>query len=241
VSSDSIKLFIIVFALLNLFHMLSLSAEESSSLLREDFNDLKNWEPFHFEKIEKHTEYSISEGESGSYLKAESDSSASGIIYTKEFSIYEYPKVKWLWKISNVYKNGNAEEKSGDDYPIRIYIVFKYDPEKASFFQRVKYGAYKKIYGEYPPHSSINYIWANREHKERILTNTYSDETKMIILRSGEESAGIWQNEEVDIIKDYIKAFGEEPPSTARIAIMNDSDNTGEHSISYIDHIEIHR
>jgi len=36
-------------------------------------------------------------------------------------------------------------------------------------------------------------------------------------------------------------AFGEDSPSQASIAIMNDSDNTGEGSVSYIDYIEIHK
>jgi hypothetical protein len=37
------------------------------------------------------------------------------------------------------------------------------------------------------------------------------------------------------------KAFGEDPPSVANLAIMNDSDNTGESAVSYIDYIEIYR
>ena len=36
---------------------------------------------------------------------------------------------------------------------------------------------------------------------------------------------------------DYRRAFGEEPPRVARIAIMNDSDNTGESAVSRIDWI----
>jgi hypothetical protein len=240
VISNITKLFIVV-TLLILFPAPNISSEENADFLRDDFNNLNNWEPLYFEKIEEHSVYSIFDDKNGSYLKAKSDSSASGLISKDEFNVYEHPKAKWRWRISDVLKKGNAKEKSGDDYPIRIYIIFKYDPEKASFFQRAKYGAYKKIYGEYPPHSSINYIWANREHKERIITNTYSDETKMIIMQAGDEKAGQWQYEEVNIVIDYREAFGEDPPVTASIAIMNDSDNTGESAVSYIDYIELHR
>ena len=45
--------------------------------------------------------------------------------------------------------------------------------------------------------------------------------------------------EEADVIEDYKKAFGVSPPAVASIAIMNDSDNTGESSVSYIDFIEV--
>jgi hypothetical protein len=47
--------------------------------------------------------------------------------------------------------------------------------------------------------------------------------------------------ESVNIIEDYVKAFGVKPPEKAGIAIMNDSDNTGEQSVSYLDYIEVYR
>jgi Ca2+-binding EF-hand superfamily protein len=42
-------------------------------------------------------------------------------------------------------------------------------------------------------------------------------------------------------VDDYQKAFGSKPPSRARIAIMNDSDNTGESSISFMEYLEVSR
>jgi len=44
---------------------------------------------------------------------------------------------------------------------------------------------------------------------------------------------------EVNVLKDYIEAFGENPPKNVSIAIMTDSDNTHEKSLSYIDYIEV--
>ena len=231
-----VVLFVLVFFLIPLCF-----AQDSSVFLREDFDTLDNWKPLYFPKIKNHSQYSIEIENAMRYLKTESNASASGIGFKKEFNVYEYPEIKWRWKISNVYKKGNAREKSGDDYPIRVYIIFKYDPEKASFGQKIKYGLAKKLYGEYPPHSSLNYIWANRHHKEEVLTNTYAKEAKMVILRWGDEQAGTWQEEEVTIINDYRKIFGEDPPDTGSIALMNDSDNTGEHSVSYIDYIEVYK
>ena len=43
----------------------------------------------------------------------------------------------------------------------------------------------------------------------------------------------------IAILDDYQQAFGVKPPARARIAIMNDSDNTGESSVSYVEYIEI--
>ncbi len=216
-------------------------AQEKEVFLREDFGDLEDWKPLYFRNIEAHTEYSIIKVGKDSYLKTSSRASASGIIFKVRFSVFEYPKVKWRWKVSNVFEKGNAKEKSGDDYPLRIYIVFKFDPENASFGQKVKYGFAKSFYGEYPPHSTLNYIWANRQHDETILTNTYAKEAKMIIMQSGEGNTGKWIEQEINIVEDYHKAFGEDPPEIASVAVMSDSDNTGESAVSYIDFIEVYR
>lgn len=218
----------------------SIHSQEGEVLFREDFNSLENWKPLHFKKIKEHTEYSIKKG-AGNYLKAKSNASASGIIFKREFNVFEFYKMKWRWKVSNVYIKGNARERSGDDYPLRVYIMFKFDPEKASLGQRLKYGLAKAVYGEYPPHSSLNYIWANRQHEESIITNTYAKEAKMIILQAGDENAGKWMEEDINIVEDYHKAFGEDPPETASLAIMSDSDNTKERAVSYVDYIEVYR
>lgn len=234
-------LIIMIITILIITPRLHVYAQEQEIFFREDFNDLKNWEPLYFPKIKEHTRYSIENDDKGKYLKAESSSSASGIIFSKEFNVFEYPKLRWRWKVSNTFKRGDAREKSGDDYPMRVYIMFKYDRDASSFKKKIKYGLAKTLYGKYPPHSSLNYIWANRPHNENIITNTYSSESKMVILQTGDNNAGRWIEQEIDIIEDYHKAFREDPPSSGSLAIMNDSDNTGEKAVSYVDYIEIYR
>jgi hypothetical protein len=59
------------------------------------------------------------------------------------------------------------------------------------------------------------------------------------VLKRGAAKVGQWVEETADIARDYRKAFGFDPPPTASIAIMNDSDNTGEASVSYVEFIEI--
>ena len=240
VKLDKVTLLIITITTTLALFVCPAYSEDSTILLREEFNDLDDWDPLHFDKIDEHSVYTIVE-EEGAYLKAESKASASGIVYKREFNVFDHPKVRWRWKVSHVYEKGDARKKSGDDYPIRIYIMFKYDPETASFGKKLKYGLAKKLYGKYPPHSSINYIWANRRHEEQVITNTYASEAMMILLQSGEENVGKWVEQEVDVLKDYRKVFGEAPPSVARLAIMNDSDNTKERAVSYVDYIEVYR
>ncbi len=213
--------------------------ENKHILFHEDFNSLSNWEPLTFPKIKKHSTYTIVSGEGHSFLKAESHASASAIVCKKTFSVYEYPRMHWRWKVDNVYIKGDPHKKSGDDYPIRIYVMFQYDPNHADFTERLQYGIAKTLYGKYPPESTLNYVWTGYQTKERIITNPYTERAKIIILENDRSKVGTWVEETVNILDDYRAAFGKEPPATAGIAVMNDSDDTGEMAISYVDYIEV--
>jgi hypothetical protein len=219
----------------------ALAAAQSSVLLREEFNDLVNWRPVTFPKIKEHSQYSVEYQGRESVLRAESRASASAIVYRSPFSVYDYPWIRWKWKVENVYVKGNARTKEGDDYPLRIYVLFEYDPEKASTYDKAKYGLAKAFYGEYPPHSALNYIWASREDDGGILTSTYTSNAKMIVLQKGKKNLDRWIVEERNILDDYRKAFGTDPPAMATLGIMNDSDNTKEASVSYVGFIEVFR
>lgn len=195
------------------------------TFLREDFTTLDSWKPLTFRGIPRHTSYRIRKEGSITMVEARSDHSASGIILKKHFNVTDYPLMKWRWKIENTYKKGDAARKGGDDYPLRIYVIFKEGVLGALFSY---------------PHSSLNYIWSNRHPKGTVIPNAYTDKSMMIVLEEGEELAGKWVEETVNIVEDYRKAFGEDPPTSATIGIMNDSDNTGESSGSFVDYIEIY-
>jgi len=216
-------------------------AQEHAVLFHEDFATLDNWKPFFFPKIQKHSVYTIQKEGERHYLKAESNASASAIVYKDSFNVYDYPRVKWRWKVNNLYAKGNARTKAGDDYPLRVQLLFECDPATAGLFEKLKYGLVKKMYGEYPPHSDLSYVWSSREEPASIIVSPYTDRAMMVLLQSGAKKVGTWQEQEINIVEDYQKAFGEKPPLRARIAIMNDSDNTGESSISFMEYIEVFR
>ena len=234
-----VRIALILLILLPVLFITPVYGQNREIFLREDFTSLENWTPYYFPKIKEHTTYSIQKEGNNSYLKAESSGSASGMVYKLKFDVYRYPGAKWRWWVSNVYEKGNARTKSGDDYPMRVYIVFEYSPDEASFYQKARYEAARMIFGQYPPHSAINYIWASREDETGIMTNPYAEEVKMIVLEKGNKYVRQWREEEVNILEDYRKAYGTDPPRMASIVIMNDSDNTKETSTSYMDYIEI--
>ena len=215
------------------------SADDNKVLFREDFSSLDSWDPFTFPMIKKHSLYTIEKEGDRHVLKAESKASASAIVYKGSFNVYEYRMLRWRWKVRNVYLKGDATKKAGDDFPLRIDVMFEHEPEKAGAGKSITHGLARTVFGGNRPLSSLNYVWANKEHPERIMACPSMDHVQYILLRKGSGLVGTWQDEKVDIVADYREAFKADPPEKARIAIMNDSDNTGESSVSWVEFIEV--
>lgn len=193
----------------------------------------RGWKPLTFPKIPRHTGYKV-ESESGKFwLKAESHASASALARELQLDPNAYPILRWRWKVENIIQNGNELKKEGDDYAARIYVNFRYDPEKSSLWERTQYGLVYSMYGNYPPKGTINYIWANKLPRGRSMDNAYTSKAKMVAVESGTERVGEWVSEERNIYRDYIALFSGEPPLVSSIAIMTDTDNTGEKAVAY--------
>jgi hypothetical protein len=199
------------------------------------------WKPLTFKKIEKHTSYTLVREGDEVVVKAEARESASGLTREIRIDSKEYPIVQWRWRVENTLKKGNVREKEGDDYPARLYIAFEYDPSLLGFFEKMKYEAARLLYGQYPPVGAINYIWESRAPVGTVVPNPYTDRVIMIVVESGETKLGQWISEERNVYEDFAKAFGKHPPMINGVAIMTDTDNTGESATAYYGDIVFRR
>ncbi|MBI3289227.1 MAG: DUF3047 domain-containing protein [Elusimicrobia bacterium] len=182
------------------------------------------WEPLTFPKIKAHTSYEWDA--SSAALHARAERSASGLIVRREGSIVETPILRWRWKIDRLPAGGDEHVKKGDDYAARIYVTFLYDPSREKTAARLKYGLLKKLRRGYAPHAALIYIWANKLPQGQSTRSPYTKRVIMVAARSGDAGVGEWRSEERNVLEDYRRLFGEEPPSYSGIAIMTDADNT---------------
>jgi hypothetical protein len=141
-------------------------------------------------------------------VKAVSAGSSSGLYYKLDFDPKQYPLISWSWKIDNILQHGDARTRAGDDYAARVYVIFP-----SIFFWNTR---------------AINYIWANRLPEGEAIFSSYTKNSVMIAVESGDQAAGQWRNEQRNIAEDYRRFFGQQPPRAGFIALMTDSDNTGE-------------
>ena len=218
-------------ALLALFSLSGFLLSEQEPALTP-FSEMQSlgdgWEPLEFPKIDQLTRYELVAEDGKQVVKATTSGGASGLIARVNLQPSDSLVLQWRWKVSNVFDQGDAREKSGDDYPARIYVAFEFQPEKAGFFERAKRKAVELLFGETLPGNALNYIWANTLPEGEFVPNPYTEKTVMVAVNSGSEQIGEWVTIKRDIVADYRKAFGEAPPPLVGIAIMSDSDNTNE-------------
>lgn len=153
-----------------------------------------------------HTSYGAATEDTRPCLHAESDAAASALIHEVSYKLTDYPYLSFSWKVAHDIPSGDEKTKQGDDYAARIYLVFK-----SFFFFNTK---------------SINYIWANKLEKGRAIKNAYTGNVWMIAVESGPANAGKWESYTVNVLEDYRKLFGADPPPVAAVALMTDTDNT---------------
>lgn len=195
------------------------------------------WMPISFGDVDRKTQYRLVQrpvrGDTTTVVRAVSDGAAAGLGQEVQLDPRQYPILTWQWKVSSVLEKGNAREKDGDDYPARIYVTFDYDPSNLGFLDRAKYETLQALGYDQIPTRALNYIWASQVEKGTVLENSFTDWVQMIAVESGSTKVGEWVLERRNVRADYRKAFGETPPPINGIAIMVDTDNTGESATAY--------
>jgi len=141
-------------------------------------------------------------------LRAEATASASGLFYKVEYDAAAEPILTWSWQVDNIISKSDAHTKAGDDYPARIYVVFP-----SLLFWKTK---------------ALNYVWATGLPEGAAIPNSFTSNAMMVAVESGPAHVGQWRSYRRNIYQDFRKYFGAEPPPVGAIAIMTDTDNTGE-------------
>ena len=197
------------------------------------------WRPVTFRKIARHTRYAVVPEGGGWALRADSEAAAAALYRPLDLDPRVYQVIAWRWKVSRVLERSNPFRKSGDDYAARVYVAFRYDPGRAGIWERTRFEFYRAFYGEYPPGAVINYIWDSRLPKNTALPNAYTDRARMLVLESGGGEVGRWVAETRNLYDDYKRLFGGEPTRLVGVAVMTDTDDTGESATAWYDAIQL--
>jgi hypothetical protein len=217
-----------------------ISQDSASYIIQEEFTDLDNWENFSFSGNKKQTKYSIESDSGLSYLRIISQSSASGIIHKRQYDPNQHPILSWQWRVENVIHKADGKSKSGDDYAIRLFVMFDDDSAETSFWTSIRNSAIGLLYGTEPPESSLCFVWANIEYDEKYFDSPYSETVKIIPIEMGDNRLNTWQSYNINIVDLYKRIYKRSCPNSAKIAVMSDTDNTENEIAAGLDYIRIY-
>ena len=160
-------------------------------------------------------------------VEVRSKDSVSIAFYNLEVDINQTPRLTWSWKSFTPVIDTDTTVKGGDDRTLALYIAFPYQPEEASFGDRLRRQAVELINGADTPDRILTYVWGGGAERGDKIENPYAGENgQFIYLRTPEDGQGLWFDEEVNIYQDFVDAFGFEPASPVYIGIGSDSDDT---------------
>jgi Protein of unknown function (DUF3047) len=199
-------MYIVYFALLV---FVGLPAAHADELRLGNFSsgDLSGWQDETFGG-KAHTSYRLVAADGRTVIEAHSHDAASGLLKKVDLDPRNYPILSWSWKIGHILKREDVTKKTGDDFAARVYVVFP-----SVLFWRTR---------------AINYVWSAYLPKNSAVPNPYTGNAIVLAVESGQENVGSWVNEKRNIYDDYKRIFGEEPPRVGAVAIMTDTDNTGD-------------
>lgn len=155
------------------------------------------------------TSYSIKDAEGKHFLQASADSSASALYKRIKVDISKTPYLNWSWQINNALPQLPEQTKDGDDYAARVYVVVK---RGVMPWQTV----------------ALNYVWSSNPDAKDAWPNAYVKNAIMIPARTGSDPAGEWLHEKIDVRADLKKHLGIDVKKIDGVAIMTDTDNSGQ-------------
>lgn len=198
----------------------------------------EEWTPFRFKKP---TQYRLVTDDGRTVVKASAHASASGLLYRLSVDPRTYPLLRWRWKVTELIATADNTKKNTEDSPVRVAVSFDGDIEKLPLGDRVLFDNLRLLTGQKPPYATLIYIWENRAPRNTVIPNPYTSRVRMIVVESGRDKLGNWQEETRNVYEDFRRAFGEEPGTITSIGIMTDTDNTGGNVHAYYGDIQFHR
>ncbi|MDT8376868.1 MAG: DUF3047 domain-containing protein, partial [Mariprofundaceae bacterium] len=109
----------------------------------------------------------------GKILRASSHNTASGLVRELRIDLERTPWIHWSWKTEQLFSNLNENEKSGDDFVARLYVII----DGGIFFWNSR---------------TLNYVWSSSHQTGETWPNPYTSNATMLAVESGSARLGQW-------------------------------------------------
>jgi len=194
----------------------------------------KRWRHLELPGVKMPTQWRLVEDHGAVVLAGSADRSASLVYTPVDFDALATPIVHWRWKIASTLADSDLSTRKADDAAARVYIAFTWDPKLegpwqklVGPWQRLKYRLARSRFGDMPPFAAIVYVWGHQEPVGWTAPNPSFERSIQIVIRRRDDPKGVWVDEARDVVEDFRRWFGFDPPPVSHVAVMVDTDNTG--------------
>lgn len=190
---------------------------DSSKIIVLNPADLSQWSEKIFDGQTRYVStLSNTQSEAGTQtvIKAQSQASASGLFREIRIDLHKTPYLNWSWKIENTLDNVDETTKQGDDYPARIYVVVS----GGLLFWKTR---------------ALNYVWSTRQTVNSHWPNAFTANAHMLAVNSGTSQLNVWVQQRRNVLQDLSTYLQLDSHTIDAIAIMTDTDNSGQKATAY--------
>jgi hypothetical protein len=172
---------------------------------------LQHWETERFQDQTRYTPVTIDGLDA---IKAQSHNTASGLVRKINIDLNKTPYLHWRWRVDNVLHDTEERTRPGDDYAARVYVIVS----GGFFFWQTR---------------ALNYVWSSNQAVNSSWPNAFTGNAVMLAVRSGDTHSGQWQYETRNVLKDLQSYLQKSFTHIDAVAIMTDTDNSGQSATAY--------
>ena len=201
-------------------YLLIMSSVCAEKLIVFDFTEeeLNSLEVRKVRGADAKTVYSIGNNENGNYLKAVAANAASGVGKEIKINLDKTPFINITWKIEKDLKGIKENTKKGHDFAARVFVIKKTGATPLS-------------------NRAINYVFSSNSNVGDTWPSPYTKKSIDSILASTKSNLNEWVTVKANVKEDFKKFHDLDVEELSGIAIMADTDNSKNKSISYYQNI----
>ena len=164
------------------------------------------------------TVYSVGSNENGNYLKAIADNAASGLGKEIKIDLNKTPFINITWKIEKDIPGIDETAKKGHDFAARVFVIKKTGATALS-------------------NRAVNYVFSSNQEVGSNSPSPYTKKSVDNVLATTKTNLNEWVTVKANVKEDFKKFHDLDVNELDGIAIMSDTDNSKQKSITYYQNI----
>ena len=164
------------------------------------------------------TEYSVGSDENGNYLKAIADNAASGLGKEIKIDLNKTPFINITWKIEKDIPGIDETAKKGHDFAARVFVIKKTGATALS-------------------NRAVNYVFSSNQDVGSNSPSPYTKKSVDNVLATTKTNLNEWVTVKANVKEDFKKFHNLDVNELDGVAIMSDTDNSKQKSITYYQNI----